>query len=114
MSDSKTLSKAGRIRVLNDNFRSTFVGGRVLTTAGVAELPVEVKARLLLAVQSFSEFTNDNDPHGEHDFGSIELEGETYFWKIDYYDLDCRYGSEDPSDSKQTTRVLTIMRASEY
>ena len=109
-----TLFKADRIRVLNDNFRSTFVGGRVLTTAGVAELPVDTKARLLLAVQSFGNFTNDNDPHGEHDFGSIELEGERYFFKLDYYDSECRYGSEDPSDPTKTTRVLTIMRADEY
>ena len=114
MSDTRALSKTDRIRVLNDNFRSTFVGGRILTTAGVAELPVDTKARLLLAVQSFSNFTKDNDPHGEHDFGSIELEGEKYFWKIDYYDLECQFGSEDPSDPEKTTRVLTIMRADEY
>jgi hypothetical protein len=114
VNESKRLSKSDRIRVLNDNFRSTFVGGRVLTTAGVAELSLDTKARLLLAVQSFSNFTKDNDPHGEHDFGSIELRGETYFWKMDYYDLDCRFGSEDPSDPEQTTRVLTIMCADEY
>jgi hypothetical protein len=114
MSDSKALSKSDRIRVLNDNFRSTFVGGRVLTTAGVAELPLDTKARLILATQSYTNFSKDNDPHGEHDFGSIEFEGDTYFWKIDYYDLDCRYGSEDPSDPAKTTRVLTIMRAAEY
>jgi len=114
MSDSKMFSKSHSIRVLNDNFRSTFVGGQVLTTAGVAELAVDTKARLLLAVHSFSEFRSDNDPHGEHDFGSIELEGETYFWKIDYYDLDYRCGSEDPADPEKTMRVLTIMRADEY
>jgi hypothetical protein len=114
MSDSKTLTKTDRIRVLNDNFRSTFVGGRVLTTAGVAELPVDTKARLLLAVQSFSNFTNDNDPHREHDFGEIELEGERYFFKLDYYSLDLTAGSEDPADPEKTTRVLTIMRADEY
>jgi hypothetical protein len=114
MSQSDTCVRADRIRVLNDNFRSTFVGGRVLTTAGVADLPVDVKARLFLAVQSFDDFTGDNDPHREHDFGVIELEGESYLFKIDYYDLDCRYGSEDASDPEQTTRVLTIMRADEY
>jgi hypothetical protein len=107
-------SKTDRIRVLNDNFRSTFVGGQIVTTAGVAELPLDTKARLILAVQSFSNFSKDNDPHGEHDFGAIELNGEKYFWKIDYHDLDCRYGSEDPSDPEQTTRVLTVMRADEY
>ena len=51
-----------------------------------------------LAVQSFSNFTKDNDPHGEHDFGSFEIEGETYFWKIDYYDLAMQFGSENPAD----------------
>jgi hypothetical protein len=104
---------ADRIRVLNDNFRSTFVGGRVLVTAGVAELHVEAKARLLLAVRCFSDFTPDNDPHHEHDFGILEIDGETYFWKIDYYAPDLRGGVENPA-LPETTRVLTIMRADEY
>jgi hypothetical protein len=103
-----------RIRVLNDNFRSTFVGGQAVMTAGVNALPIDTKARVLLAVQSFSDFTKDNDPHREHDFGSIEIDGETYFWKIDYYDLAMQFGSESPEDPEQTTRVLTIMRADEY
>ena len=103
-----------RIRVLNDNFRSTFVGGRVVMTAGVNALPLDTKARVLLAVQSFDKFTTDNDPHREHDFGSFEIEGETYFFKIDYYALDMDGGSEDPADPEKTTRVLTIMRADEY
>ena len=102
------------IRILNDNFRSTFVGGQVVMTRGVNDLPLDTKARVILAVQSFSNFTKDNDPHGEHDFGSFEIEGETYFFKIDYYDLDMQFGSENPSDPEQTTRVLTIMRADEY
>jgi hypothetical protein len=114
MSDTKALSKSDRIRLLNDNFRCSYVGGRLLLSAGVAELPVDTKARLILAVQSFNNFTNDNDPHGEHDFGAIELEGDCYFFKFDYYDLDCRYGSEAPDDPSKTTRVLTIMRTDEY
>jgi len=103
-----------RIRLLNDNFRSTFIGGRVLMSAGVAELPIDTKARLLLRVQKFSTFNIKNDPHGEHDFGSFALAGQKYFWKIDYYDLQCEFGSEDPADPAKTTRVLTIMLADEY
>jgi hypothetical protein len=83
-------------------------------TAGVNALPIDTKARVLLAVQSFSNFTKDNDPHPEHDFGSIEIDGAKYFWKIDYYDLAMQFGSESPEDPEQTTRVLTIMRADEY
>jgi hypothetical protein len=105
---------AGRIRVLNDNFRSTFVGGQVVMTQGISELPLHSKARIILAAQSFDKFTADNDPHREHDFGSFEIEGETYFFKIDYYALDMDGGSEDPADPAKTTRVLTIMRADEY
>jgi hypothetical protein len=111
---SVALDKTRRIRVQNDNFRSTFVGGRVVMTAGVNELSLPTKARVILAVQSFSNFSNDNDPHGEHDFGNFEVEGERYFWKIDYYALDLQSGSECPEDPNITVRVLTIMRADEY
>ena len=106
--------KSSAIRVLNDNFRSTFIGGQMFMTAGVSELPLDVKASVLLMVKSFSAFDKDNDPHGEHDFGSFEVAGETFFWKIDYYDCDCRCGSEDPGNPDITTRVLTIMLAEEY
>ncbi len=112
--DTAPLSKSDRIRVLNDNFRSTFVGGQVVMTQGVNALPIDTKARVLLAVQSFSNFTKDNDPHGEHDFGNFNVEGETYFFKVDYYSLDMQAGSEDPADPNVTARVLTIMRADEY
>ncbi len=83
-------------------------------TAGVNALPIDTKARVVLVIQSFSNFAKDNDPHGEHDFGSIDIEGETYFFKVDYYTLDMNGGSEDPADPSVTTRVLTIMRADEY
>ena len=108
------LARRDRIRVLNDNFRVTFIGGQILLTAGISELPLDVKAKALLMVQGFSAFNEENDPYGEHDFGSFEVAGERFFWKIEYYDIDCRFGSEDPSDPEKTTRVLTIMLAAEY
>jgi len=103
-----------RIAVLNDNFRTTFLGGRVLLTSGVADQPIDVMARALVAVQSFTDFTADNDPHAERDFGAFEIDGRTFFWKIDYYDQTCEFGSEDPANPEVTTRVLTIMLAEEY
>jgi hypothetical protein len=107
-------TNAERVRLLNDNFRTTFIGGQVVMTQGVSELPLDTKARALMAVRSFDQFTSDNDPHREHDFGSFEIEGAIYFFKIDYYALDMDGGSEDPADPEKTTRVLTIMRADEY
>jgi hypothetical protein len=105
-----------RIRDLNDTFRKSFDAslGKVVTTAGVSEFGADIKVRIMIAVQVFSDFSEENDPHGEHDFGSFELFTKTFFWKIDYYDNELRNGSEDPSDPVQTKRVLTIMLAEEY
>lgn len=103
-----------RIRDLNDALRRTFTGGRVMLTARVNALDGGTKARVLQAVQTFEAFDEDNDPHGEHDFASVEIDGDNYFAKIDYYAPDMEHGSEDPSDPSQTTRVLTIMLAAEY
>ena len=114
MAQAPAHDAAARVRVLNDNFRTTFIGGQVVMTQGVDALSIGTKARVLLAVQHFNEFSADNDPHREHDFGSFEVEGEKYFWKIDCYALDLDGGSEDPADPEKTTRVLTIMRADEY
>jgi Protein of unknown function (DUF3768) len=63
---------------------------------------------------AFDVFTDDNDPHGEHDFGAVDEGGVRCFWKIDCYDRATEFGSPDPADPAVTTRVLTIMRADEY
>jgi Protein of unknown function (DUF3768) len=112
--DIQTKERTERIRDINDGFRRTFTGGKVMMTCGVAELPDMVKAKALQLVATFDQFTEDNDPHGEHDFGSFELVNRKFFWKIDYHDRDLRYGSEDPSDPERTMRVLTLMLAGEY
>jgi hypothetical protein len=103
-----------RIRELNDAFRTNFARGTVLMSVGVDALPDMVKANALLKVARFSEFDEDNDPHGEHDFGSFSLCGRQFFWKIDYYDRGTKYGSEDPADPEKTSRVLTLMLAEDY
>ena len=103
-----------RIRQLNDALRMTLSGGRVFMTFAVNALPEDVKALALQRMRNFADFSKDNDPHDEHDFGSFELAGETFFWKIDYYDERCEFGSQDPSDPARTTRVLTLMLASDY
>ena len=111
---SKRSEQSQRIRELNDSFRSTFTGGRVLMTAGIAELPGDVQAIILRKVATFSAFSAGNDPHNEHDFGSFHIAGHHVFWKIDYYNQGMDGGSEDPSDPEKTQRVLTVMLASEY
>lgn len=102
------------IRKLNDDFRKTFVGGRVNLTSGIVALGQDAVMAICLAVSAYSDFDEGNDPHGEHDFEAIDFRNQKIFWKIDYYDAKLEYGSENPADPKQTTRVLTIMLASEY
>jgi len=110
-----TNEKTERIARLNDLFRKGIgVGGKMLQTSGIAAMPITDQAAIRDKVERFNAFTEDNDPHNEHDFGSFEHNGVKIFWKIDYYDPTLSMGSEDPSDPKQTVRVLTVMLASEY
>jgi hypothetical protein len=84
---------SNKIQVLNDRFRQTFLGGRVMMTAGVAAMADNDRRTLLDRVRRFDGFSSENDPYGEHDFGSIDLGDCRYFWKIEYYDrtLTCGY-----------------------
>lgn len=102
------------IKTLNDNFRQTFIGGRVMLTAGINAKSQDDIAKILSEVRHFNNFTKDNDPYEEHDFGCIEYHGQQIFWKIDLYDLNYEFYSPQPDDKPQTNRVLTIMFAEEY
>jgi len=96
------------IAQLNDAFRRS--GQDVMVTPGARALPDMLG--LIHAVQTFDRFTPDNDPYGEHDFGSIDWHTENTYWKIDYYDQALQYG-HDPL-SPECRRVLTVLLASEY
>ena len=102
------------IKTLNDNFRKTFIGGRVMLTSGIRAKTQDEIAEILEKVRSFDNFTTANDPYGEHDFGSFDYKGKKIFWKIDYYDLNYEYMSENPADPTITNQALIIMLASDY
>jgi len=106
------VSHSKTIRALNDQFRTTFVGGIVTVTQAIADR-ADV-AVILELVRTFGVFDADNDPYGEHDFGAFDHGGEKIFWKIDYYDKTLGAGSSNPADPALTTRVLTIMLAQDY
>ncbi|MGO6798486.1 DUF3768 domain-containing protein [Rhizobium ruizarguesonis] len=110
----EAVDKAAAVRTLNDAFRRNPTAGRAVITPQVSALPHDRRLALLMAVVGFDDFNAGNDPYNEHDFGAIEQDGVSYFWKIDYYDLDYDMGSPDPANPHVTHRVLTIMRADEY
>jgi len=113
-------NQSEHIRILNDAFRTDLVAiglalisNKLFITRGVADCGNDFIDRAVRAVREFSDFTEDNDPHGEHDFGSFDLDGIQLFWKIDYYDQNLDMRSPDPADHTVTRRVLTILLAAE-
>jgi Protein of unknown function (DUF3768) len=105
-----------KIAEINDHFRSQLDTslGKTIGTEQVNHLDKEKCTELVKLITEFSDFNEDNDPCGEHDFGSVVVAGEKYFWKIDYYDLNYEYGSADPANTAVTKRLLTVMHSSEY
>lgn len=112
-------SRTKAIKELNDRFRKgdATIPGTVVLTNGVQELleeKGESENALAAVVQNFDEFTEENDPYSEHDFGKFSFLGAELFWKIDQYNTTYDGGSEDPTDPTKTCRVLTIMLTHEY
>lgn len=112
-------SRTTAIQKLNDRFRmgDASIPGTVVVTSGVQSLLAEAgesMEALVSAVRNFDDFTEDNDPHVEHDFGKFSFLSTDLFWKIDQYNATYDGGSEDPTDLSITCRVLTIMLTQEY
>lgn len=68
-------TSAERIAQLNDKLRKTARGRQVVVTRGVTALPGFDAAVLMAALAAYDSFDEDNDPHGEHDFGDVDLWG---------------------------------------
>ncbi len=111
----ETTVRTAVIRKLNDDLRTgKSQDGQIMITAGINEIGAAFKTEVAKAMAEFDAFTSDNDPHLEHDFGALEVQGHKVFFKFDYYDLTMKMLSPDPSDPMVTKRVLTIMLAEEY
>lgn len=103
-----------QICALNDQLRQTLTTGLVVITPEVAALGPEAVKAIVKTVSVYDDFCRANDPHEEHDFGVFEAEGQTIFFKIDYYDNTLSLHSSDPTDPSVTKRVITIMLSEEY
>lgn len=117
--------KSKIIAAHNDAFRSNighpnFIGpqipGRYVMTSNVSNLANNLHLEIVSKIREFSDFNEDNDPHGEHDCGQFQLEQtkQDIIWKIDYYDVLYQHLSENPADLAKTRRVLTTMLSCEY
>ena len=116
-----TTEQTTRIRELNDQLRTAseplgalILNGSLAITASIANRGNAFIDRCVAAVRSFDAFTEDNDPHGEHDMAFLDVDGERIFFKVDYYDTNLEWRSPDPADAGVTRRVLTIGLAEDY
>ena len=103
-----------RIRALNDELRQHLIGGLAVMTPGIAALGKEAVDQIVKTIAVYDDFCHANDPHGEHDFGAFDADGNTIMFKIEYYDKNLEMHSPDPADPSVTERVITIMLAEEY
>ena len=123
--------QTARIARLNDMARQAMgVACTAVATVGFRSLSASDQSRVRELIETFDAFDEDNDPYGERDFGTIyqlgdgrwtterprlcDDERERVFWKLDYYDRELMFGSEDAANPAVTRRVLTIMLADEY
>ena len=109
-----------RIGVLNDQARSLGPAStnrvRWVITSGITALGPDGVVLAIQTVRDFTAFDQDNDPYGEHDFGTLDVDGKRLFFKVDYYRRGSDYteGAEMPEDPNTTDRILTLMLAEEY
>lgn len=114
LEQSPEQKKAAKVAALNDFLRMTGQGGQIVVTHGFNALPEERQYAFIERIKNFSDFIPDNDPYQEHDFGAVEIDSETVFWKIDYYDPSMTMHSADKANPEITYRVMTIMMSREY
>lgn len=114
MTETQSASRTETIRAFNDRLRIRGEGGKTVLSRGVATLPPDELVSVLRGVAAFAAFSPSNDPYGEHDCAIFDAGFHRVLWKVDYYDHDLQYLSQDPADPELTRRVLTIMLAEEY
>lgn len=105
-----------RIRDLNDELRlnGRALNGRMVAMGTLGQEDEEKIIRVYRAAAAFEDWSEGDDPYGEHDFGKFDVDGEAFIFKIDYYSLDEAHGSEHPEDQNTTIRVMTLMSAEDY
>jgi hypothetical protein len=114
MEPAVQLPRAEAIARLNDALRKNGEGGTTVMTRSVLNLKGFDAGAVRAALAAYEDFDADNDPHGERDFGDLTLFGADLLWKVDYFDVGLRFGSNDPADSKLTKRLLTVMLAEDW
>ncbi|MAL26807.1 MAG: hypothetical protein CL820_13140 [Croceicoccus sp.] len=104
---------------LNDRARQGLdrTARTVFTIGLLDELSVGSRARDILAQARIMKAMRECDfgeDSPERDMAWFEVDGIRMMMKIDYFDTDFEWGSEDPANAAETRRVITIMRPGDY
>lgn len=112
-------STTERIALLNDRARAGLDRrARIVLTAnllnrfsdGTRASDIMAQARIMRSMRTCS-FAEDCP---ERDLAFFEVDTVRIMMKIDYYDDELEYGSEDPADASITRRVITLMLPEDY
>jgi hypothetical protein len=99
-----------RVRALNDAFRSTFTGGRIILAPELRSLDYNTRRTLLSEIRAYDAF-EESDPHRDHEFGTVCAGGNRFNWLIIYYDETYERAAQNPADETTTRRVLSVSSA---
>ena len=77
---------AQSIALLNDQARTTLTNCKLMVTRGIDLLGEEALGFILNLVSRFDDFSERNDPFGEHDFGVIRINYEDSFNQSIFWD----------------------------
>lgn len=111
---STDVPRAEAIARLNDQLRKTGQGGSIVITSNLRRVTGFDAGVLDSALANYEGFDAGNDPYGERDLEDLTLFGHNLMFKIDYFDLSLTYGSDDPANPSVTSRILTVMLASDW
>ena len=115
----ETKSRTEQIAELNDRARHGLDNGArvTFTTNLLNELSdgsrrgdVVAQARIMIAMRE----CNFSDDSPERDMAWFEVDGVRGMMKIDYYDANFEWGSENPANAAETRRAITLMKPEDY
>jgi hypothetical protein len=106
------MTTKNQIRDKNDFLRKSLpnlpLPHKVVFAEGASGHHPVVLYEVIEKIRDFKDFTEEDDPYKEHDFGTVEAGGTEFFWKIDYTDEAYENFKTDG------IRIFTIMEASEW
>lgn len=115
----ETKSRTEQIAELNDRARHGLDNAAkvIFTTNLLNELSdgsrrgdVVAQARIMIAMRECD--FSDGSP--ERDMAWFEVDGVRCMMKIDYYDANFEWGSENPANAAETRRAITLMQPEDY